>query len=138
MFGRSLLDLVFFQISCPSPCLFSFMQLVKSVRHMLLCCPAFCANPSVCLICFRQQARGVRHRLFVAPPLMVHIAVFCSPHLCICIFGCYLLVGHWSSLVSSIPLWMAVFSLIRFGKVSSRSHFLETLKWNPLLPCGFC
>jgi hypothetical protein len=33
---------------------------------------------------------------------------------------------------------MAVFSLIRFGKVSSRSHFLETLKWNPLLPCGFC
>jgi len=137
LFGRSLLDLVLFQISCPSPCLISFMQHVKSVRHMLLCCPTFCVYPSVCLICFRQQARGVRHRLFVAPPLMVPIALFCSPHLCICIFGCYLLVGHRLSLVSSTPLWMAVFSLIRFGKVSS-SHFIETLKWNPLLTCGFC
>jgi hypothetical protein len=117
---------------------FPFMQHVKSVKHMLLCCPTFCAYPSVCLICFKQQARGVRHRLFVAPPLMVPIALFCSPHLCIFIFGCYLLVGPRSSLVSSIPLCIAVFYLIRFGQVTSRRHFIETLKWNPLLPCGFC
>jgi hypothetical protein len=36
------------------------------------------------------------------------------------------------------PFGWLFFSLIRFGKVSSRSHFIETLKWNTLLPCGFC
>ncbi len=137
MFGRSLLDLVLFQISHPSPCLISFMQHVKSVRHVLLCCPAFFAYPSVCLICFRRQARGVRHGLFVAPPLMVPIALFCSRHLCICMFGCYHLLDNAPVLFLPFPFGWLFFS-IRFAKVSSRSHFIETLKWNPLLPCGFC
>ncbi len=54
----------------------------------------------------------------MVPPLVgSHCSLLCLPLVCLLSFGCYLLVGCWSSLFEPpLPFEMGVCSLIKFGR----------------------